>query len=66
MKLEPVQVSVVGSYKSLVYGLKVIDATQETLQEMKDYAKSVGGRFISNTIWFDTESARTMFILRWT
>ena len=66
MKLEPVEVLVTGSHGTKIYGVRIKNVPDELLKEMKQYAKSIGGSgFMSSTVWFENESARTMFLLRW-
>lgn len=65
VKLEPIEVAVVGSARTMMYGVRIKDVPEEILAEMKQHAKTIGGGIISSTVWFEKESARTMFLLRW-
>ncbi len=65
MKLEPIEVPIAGTISTTIYGVRVQDAPDEIFQEMLKYAESLGAGSFSNTIWFGTESSRTVFLLRW-
>ena len=66
MKLRAIQAPVVGAYHKQMYGVDIKEVSPELLEEMKEHARSIGGGgFLSSTVWFESESARTLFLLRW-
>ena len=70
MKLETIEVAVVGTYKTYMYGVRIKNVNDNMLQEMKEHAKLIGAGPFANstgsvTIWFEKESTRTLFLLRW-
>lgn len=65
MKLKPVHVSIVGGPQSMMYGVSIQGVSSELLNEMCEYAKSIGGNAVGNSVWFVDESTRTLFLLRW-
>ena len=65
MKLDPVDVNVVGQSRNVMYGVRILEATDDKVNELIQYAKSIGGNAIRNTVWFETASHRTLFLLRY-
>ena len=65
MKLEPIEVSIEGTIRTMMYGVRVKDVSDEMFQEMLKNSVSLGAGTFANTIWFGTESSRTVFLLRW-
>lgn len=65
MKLDCVEVSIVGTSRNMMYGVRILDTPEDKVNEMIQYAKSIGGKAIQNTVWFETASYRTIFLLRY-